>query len=159
MEREPIWKRLARWLPAAGWYAVIWYLSARTGIESQVMSDGVLEAMGYDIPNSPMVITDLLATLVRKGAHMGAFFTLTGLLLLALWRLVKRPAPRGAAALLLCGLLACLDEFHQTFVPGRSGAPQDVLIDLLGGVCFLLLWALIRAVRTRRMAGRQPAQV
>lgn len=159
MEREPIWKKLVRWLPAAGWYAVIWYFSARTGTESTTMSDGVLEAMGYDIPNSPMVITALLATMVRKGAHMGAFFTLTGLLLFALWRLVKRPVLRAGAALTLCGLLACLDEFHQTFVPGRNGTPRDVLIDLFGGVCFLLLLILIRTVRSRRKADKQPVQV
>lgn len=148
-----------RWLPAAGWYAVIWYFSARTGSESQAMSDGVLEAFGYDIQNSAMTLTDLLAFLVRKGAHMAVFFTLTGLLLFALWRPVKRPALRGAVALALCGLLACLDEFHQTFVPGRSGMPRDVLIDMLGGVCFLLLWALVRAVRSRRGTERQSAQV
>ena len=155
MEREPIWKELARWLPAAGWYAVIWCFSAQTGDESQIMTGGVLEAFGYDTQNSPVDITYLLAVLVRKGAHMGVFFALTGLLLFALWRSVKRPALRAAAALTLCGLLACLDEFHQTFVPGRSGKPQDVLIDLLGGVCFLFLWMLIRTVRSRRRTDRQ----
>ena len=159
MEQTPIWKKLARWLPAAGWYAVIWYFSARTGTESQAMSNGVLEAAGYDVQNSPMTVTLPLAFLVRKGAHMAVFFTLTGLLLFALWRSVKRPALRGAAALAHCGLLACLDEFHQTFVPGRSGMPRDVLIDLLGGACFLLLWMLVRAVLARRRTDRQPAQV
>ena len=158
MGREPIWKKLARWLPAAGWYAVIWYLSAQTGSESQSMSNGLLEAMGHDIQDSPAVTTAFLALLVRKGAHMGAFFMLTGLVLFALWRPVKRPALRAGAALALCGLLASLDEFHQTFVPGRNGTPRDVLIDLLGGVCFLLLWMLIRAVRARRRADR-PVQV
>ena len=158
MGRELVWKKLARWLPAAGWYAVIWHLSAQTGSESQSMSNGLLEAMGHDIQDSPEATTVFLALLVRKGAHMGAFFTLTGLVLFALWRAVKRPAFRAGAALALCGLLASLDEFHQTFVPGRSGTPRDVLIDLLGGVCFLLLWMLIRAVRARRKAD-QPVQV
>ena len=156
MEREPIWKKLARWLPAAGWYAVIWWFSAKTGTESQNMSGGVLKAFGYDVENSPVSLTYLLAVLVRKGAHMAVFFVLTGCLLFALWRSVNRPALRGAAALALCGLLACLDEFHQTFVPGRSGMPQDVLVDLLGGVCFLLFWALVRAVLARRS---QPVQI
>ena len=158
MERKLIGRKLARWLPAAGWYAVIWYLSAQTGSESQSMSNGLLEAMGHDIQDSPVTATMFLAFLVRKGAHLFAFFTLTGLLLFALWRPVKRPALRAVAALALCGLLAGLDEFHQTFGPGRSGTPRDVLIDLLGGVCFLLLWALIRAVRARRKAD-QPVQV
>ena len=148
MEKKSIWRTLARWLPAAGWYAIIWHLSAQTGTQSQALSDSVLEAFGYDIQNSLMSLSALLSFLVRKGAHMGAFFGLTGLLVFALWPLVKRPALRGTSALALCALLAGLDEFHQTFVPGRTGAPRDVLIDLLGGACFLLLWALVRFIHT-----------
>ena len=150
MEREPLWKALVRLVPAVGWYAVIWYLSSQTGDESQAVSDGVLEAMGYDIKNALMSTSAFLSFLVRKGAHMFAFFALTGLLAFALWRLVKRPAFRGALALALCGLLAGLDEFHQTFVPGRSGTLRDVGVDLLGGVCFLLLWALAGLVLAKK---------
>ena len=146
MERKRNWNALARWLPAAGWYAVIWYLSAQTGSESQALSDGVLEAFGYDIKNSLMVLSALLSFLIRKAAHMGAFFILTGLLVFALWHLVDRPALRGGAALCLCAFLAGLDEFHQTFVPGRSGTVRDVVVDLLGGAIFLLLWALVRYI-------------
>lgn len=156
MEKAPIWRRLARWLPAAGWYAVIWALSAQTGAESQSVSDGVLELVGYDIKNSPVTLSGLLSFLVRKGAHMAAFFVLTALLVLALWPLIKKPALRGGLALALCAALAGLDEFHQTFVPGRSGTLRDVLVDLLGGVCFLLLWALVHFIRSRRKA-RQTA--
>lgn len=149
-----MWKRLARWLPAVGWYGVIWGFSSQTGSESQAMSDGVLEAMGYDIQNSLMTVSGVLSVLVRKGAHMFAFFVLTGALAFALRRLVKRPVLRGAAALALCAVLAGLDEFHQTFIPGRSGLPTDVLVDLAGGVCFLLLWALARFVWARRHGDR-----
>ena len=123
MGKKSIGKELARWLPAAGWYAIIWSLSAQTGTKSQALSDSVLEAFGYDIQSSLASLSALLSFLVRKGAHMGAFFGLTGLLVFALWHPVKRPALRGAAALALCALLAGLDEFHQTFVPGRTGAP------------------------------------
>ena len=150
MEKKSIGSELARWLPAAGWYAVIWSLSAQTGSESQALSDSVLEAFGYDIQNSLMSLSALLSFLVRKGAHMGAFFALTGLLVFALWRMVKSPALRGAAALALCALLAGLDEFHQTFVPGRTGALRDVAIDLMGGACFLLCWALARFILARK---------
>lgn len=41
----------------------------------------------------------------------------------------------------LGALYAISDEIHQTFVPGRSGQVQDVLIDFLGviiGICVLL---------------------
>lgn len=151
-------RRLARWLPAAGWYAVIWFFSSQTGAESQDVSDGVLtQLFHYDIQNSPMVLSDLLSFLVRKGAHMGVFFLLTGLLLYALSARALRPGVRAGAALGLCGVLAALDEFHQTFVPGRSGRLQDVGIDLLGGACFLLLWWLVRRIRERRRSAEEPA--
>jgi VanZ family protein len=29
-------------------------------------------------------------------------------------------------------MVAMLDEYHQTFVYGRSGSPRDVLIDSIG---------------------------
>ena len=42
-------------------------------------------------------------------------------------------------------IYACTDEFHQLFVPGRSGQFTDVLIDTAGGliglVCILILTA------------------
>ena len=93
---------------------------------------------------------DLLSFLVRKAAHMGVFFVLTGLLLFALWRLGTSPRTQAGLSLGLCALLAGLDEFHQTFVPGRDGKLPDVLIDLGGGVCFLLLWLLLRHLRGRK---------
>ena len=143
-------KSLWRFLPPAAWYGVIWFFSSQTGTESQEVSDGVLGLFGYDIQNSLMALSALLSFLVRKAAHMGVFFVLTGLLVFALWRLVKNPALRGGAALCLCALLAGLDEFHQTFVPGRSGTPRDVLVDVLGGACFLLFWFLADKLRRGR---------
>lgn len=146
--KRTFWVRAARFLPAGLWYAVICLFSAQTGSESQEVSDGVLELFGYDILNSPMVLSALLSFLVRKAAHAGVFFLLAGLLYWALLE-VKRPL-RGELALGLCALLAALDEFHQTFVPGRSGRWQDVCVDALGGLCFLAFAALVRAIRKRR---------
>ncbi len=36
-------------------------------------------------------------------------------------------------------LYACTDEFHQTFVPGRSGQFTDVLVDTSGAILASLL--------------------
>lgn len=151
MKGKAAWRalgmRVARFVPAGLWYAVIWLFSAQTGGESQEVSDGVLELLGYDIPNSPMALSALLSFLVRKGAHMGVFFVLTALLYWGLQE-VKRPV-RGALAVGLCAALAALDEFHQTFVPGRSGRWQDVAIDVLGAFCFLAGLAVVRAIRKK----------
>ncbi len=54
------------------------------------------------------------------------------------WRL------RAAALAVLCTIaVAGLDEFHQAFIPGRTGVFRDVILDTMGGVfaqILLLLW-------------------
>ena len=42
----------------------------------------------------------------------------------------------------VCALLAGLDEYHQTMVPGRSGELRDVLVDLCGAGIALSFLAL-----------------
>lgn len=83
--------------------------------------------------------------ILRKLAHMGVF----GLLTLLWWRALL---PHGGRPLLAAALIslvyAITDEFHQTFVEGRSGSPVDVGIDAIGiGLAVLLL----RFGRVRRL--------
>jgi len=76
----------------------------------------------------------------RKFVHAFLF----GLLCFLWWRALApslRPARALAAAILLTVLYALSDEYHQTFVEGRSGKPLDVLIDTAGA---LLAAALLR---------------
>ncbi len=152
-------RRLARWLPAAGWYAVIWFFSSQNGVESQSVSDGVLtQLFHYDILNSPMVLSGLLSFLVRKAAHMGVFFVLTGLLVFALKGCTRRVGVQAGVSIGLCAALAAVDEFHQTFVPGRSGLPRDVVIDVCGGAVFLLGWWVLRRIQAKRARKKEPAE-
>ena len=65
------------------------------------------------------------------------------------------PNPRLAAATAwaLATLYAATDEFHQVFVPGRSGKVADVLLDSAGALLGVLLLALIlHAIDKRRTA-------
>ncbi len=40
-------------------------------------------------------------------------------------------------------LTAIVDELHQSFVPGRTGSPYDVLLDLTGAITVqVLVWAV-----------------
>lgn len=143
-------------LPAMAWYAVISAFSAQTGEESGRLSGAVVKgSIGILGELGELFETDwdaflLLTFLVRKAAHMSIYFILTALLVYGLWRAGVQSRPRLAAAVGLCALLAALDEFHQTFVPGRDGKISDVLIDLSGGLCFLLFWLVLSAIRRRR---------
>lgn len=151
-------------LPAAAWYAVICAFSAQTGEESGRLSGAVARrSIGLLGELGEIFETDwdaflLLSFLVRKCAHMGIYFILTALLAYGLWRAGMSSRPRLAAAAGLCALLAALDEFHQTFVPGRDGKFSDVLIDLGGGLCFLLFWLLFSAFRRGRRANKQESR-
>ena len=107
---------------------------------------------------------------VRKLAHMCEFAVLGALVGCACdaWRYagfrtdpVKRESmrsgPFGAylraiAALLICLIYGATDEFHQTFVDGRSGEVRDVLVDTLGAlIAIVLIWIVIRCISGRLM--------
>ena len=69
---------------------------------------------------------------VRKLAHFTEYAILSVLLYRAL-RDDRRWSLRAAViAVLVSGFYAVLDEMHQYFVPGRTAAAMDCLIDLSG---------------------------
>jgi VanZ family protein len=68
-------------------------------------------------------------TVLRKIAHVTEFAALTLLWGWALAPLSRRAIPLAAAIALL---YAATDEYHQSFVEGRSGSPLDLAIDALG---------------------------
>ena len=113
-------RKIFRWVLVGAWAAGIWVLSSLPDLKTDLPEDFLL----------------------RKIAHAVVFGILS---LLALWAMhgnAKRKRLRfgliglaGLAAL----LYAVVDEFHQTFVPGRYGAPTDVLIDGAGIVLALAL--------------------
>ena len=79
-------------------------------------------------------LVELLAMhrFVRKLGHFTEYLILSVLLYRAL-RAGRRWNLRAAAtAIVVAGLYAVADEFHQLFVPGRTAAASDCLIDVSG---------------------------
>lgn len=98
-----IWRLLA-----IAWAAGIWWLSDQPDLSS---------GLAYDF-------------WLRKAAHVTVFAILTYLVVRAL-------SPRPSRASLLIAVVialsyAVLDEWHQTWVLGRTGTLRDVGIDALG---------------------------
>lgn len=55
-------------------------------------------------------------------------------------------------ALALCALFASIDEFLQTFIPGRSGSLMDVMLDTSGALfAFFVYRAIIKWPRAHRL--------
>lgn len=94
----------------------------------------------------------LIQFLMRKSAHLTEYAILAALL----WRGIhQRQAGSwhaAAIALVAAAIYASVDEFHQSFIPSRTGAPQDVVIDCCGA----LLGLLIASRFMRRAISKKP---
>ncbi|BFT70449.1 VanZ family protein [Paenibacillus sp. P36] len=90
---------------------------------------------------------------IRKAGHVSEFALLTLLWILAL--LAKRVQVNMAllTSFIISILYAVTDEWHQTFIEGRTGHAIDVVVDSIGALLavFLVLAVLgIRAAIRRR---------
>ena len=146
-------------VPAALWYWVIWRFSAQSAAVSGDLSDRLLwkllalvsPAFSRTDTDTQTAAVELLSFFERKAAHMFLYFVLILLIWLALLPLVRGKTRQISLAAVLCALLAGLDEYHQTLIPGRSGELRDVCVDLAGAALAVLLVAvLLWAARWRR---------
>jgi VanZ family protein len=113
---------LRYWLPVLLWMGVIF--------------------VGSSQPKLPFVLNKTADFITKKAGHVIEY----GVLAFLLWRALSKekgwPAlPSFGGAFVLSLLYAISDEFHQTFVPGRSGRLTDVGFDVLGALLALgLVW-------------------
>lgn len=80
---------------------------------------------------------------VRKCAHLTEYAILAALLCRALRMGHNNLRHAGVLSFVIAAVYAALDEFHQSFVPSRTGAAQDVAIDCGGALIGLAICALI----------------
>ena len=86
---------------------------------------------------------DLLTFLVRKAAHIGAYFIL-GILIFNLLKEYNLAVKKIIfISIGIAILYACSDEIHQMFVPGRSGEVRDVLIDTAGAAVGVVVYTAL----------------
>jgi VanZ family protein len=93
---------------------------------------------------------------IRKAGHFVGYFGLS-LLLFRAWRAtlpfasVSRWSMEWARiAFFMSALVACLDEWHQTYLPSRTGSLRDVLLDSIAALVAQVVLFLF--LRTRRAA-------
>lgn len=100
----------------------------------------------------------------RKGAHLFMYAMLAVLASIALLPYRMPLMAKGCFTLAAIGMTAILDEWNQLHRAERTGAVQDVFIDLSGGLIGLLLVSLVylRLRASRRESalrgGREPGQ-
>jgi VanZ family protein len=98
---------------------------------------------------------EVLHHLIRKTGHFLGYGTMGLLWLRAWWMSLPRSSFLLDATLAFLGtaLVASADEFHQSFLPNRTGVPSDVLLDCSGAIVLqLLVYVYMRLRWPKRLA-------
>ena len=149
MGQQSVARFLSRYLPLVAWLVFISYVSSdsfNAGNTSRIIGPLVL----WLFPNTTPETLTVVHLITRKIAHFTEYAILAYLAARA-FRTSPRPALASRwfiAALALVVAYALLDEYHQSFVPSRTGSVYDSFIDMAGGLTALLL--LLRHNRARR---------
>ena len=150
-------------LMAILWMAAIFFFSSRNADESTAQSNragmlaGHLFVRGFDswTEQEQLDFARKIDHPVRKTAHASEY-ALLGMLLFGAMTGTRRR--RMCYAWLAAACYAATDEFHQLFVPGRSGQFTDVCIDSGGAAVGILAAAgislLIFRIRVRHRQSR-----
>jgi VanZ family protein len=149
---NPFAHRLRAWLPTLFWLGAIAAFSQDTF--SAAHTGGILMRIIHAVygPISHRGF-EQLHFFVRKTAHFTVYGILSCLAFLA-WRTTLPAAQRWTwgwtgLAMTVVFAAASLDEFHQTFIPSRTGTSRDVLLDLVGAMFFQILIAVFLRERQR----------
>ncbi|MEY3470978.1 MAG: hypothetical protein RLZZ223_328 [Candidatus Parcubacteria bacterium] len=117
-----------RFIPAIIILGVIWYLSDQPGLKSDY--------------------TPIQDFFLRKGAHIVEYL----ILYLALfWGFIQKKFSKlsinefnyiNVQVFIVSFIATVLDEWHQTWIPGREGKPLDIAFDSIGFLlAYIILWA------------------
>lgn len=131
-------KKIISYILLIIWMILIFKFSSDSGKVSTGKSDSIINIANDFGLNLNNVFGTYVDFTVRKCGHLIEYLILYFLLYNCLnYNLTKKTNLK--LSLFILFLYACSDEFHQLFVPGRSGQFKDVLIDTLGGFIGLVL--------------------
>ena len=144
-------QRVRRYGPLVFWIGLIWFASTQefsAGNTSRIVRPLLL----WFFPNIGEAQIATVHFFTRKAAHFveyailaffarRAFITSSRIFIEQHW---------FGLSLLIVVVVSLIDEFHQSFVPSRTGSAYDSAIDMAGGLTTLLVLKLISR-RSRRV--------
>jgi VanZ family protein len=131
---------LSRYVPLVLWLAFISFASSGSlsaGNTSRIIGPLIL----WLFPKTSLETLAVVHFITRKLAHF-IEYAILGILAARAFRTSPRPKVSGRWFLISLTLIvtfALMDEYHQSFVPSRTGSPYDSLIDIAGGLTALLV--------------------
>jgi len=131
---------MTRYAAALLWTALIFVFSSDAF--SAPHTGSILQSIATAILGHPLsdLTYEMTQFVIRKLTHLTAYGILAWL-----WFRAVRGEARGWAvrwsvmAVVIAIAVAATDEFHQSFVPSRTGTPFDVVIDACGAILAQLL--------------------
>lgn len=145
---------IGAWWPVA--FSVIVVAISSSDLFSSTHSEHLLRWLFESIFGKVRGIPwDTVNLWVRKSGHFCGY-GLIGLAWLRAWWMTlpqSRFLTDAALGLLGCATMASLDEWHQSYIPSRTGSVWDVLLDCCGAITLqLLVYVFMRLFRPKRLA-------
>lgn len=148
---------------AIGWMVCIYKLSGMNSQNSNGKSTDIIAMFIEDTldvtneygitnsnPNAEKLAraSKLINAPMRKVIHASVYFVLSFFIMVLLNVIFehKKYILTFIISLILCVCFAITDEYHQTFVEGRTGQPLDVIIDSAGAVVGLMFYSTYHIV-------------
>lgn len=143
------------WIPAIIMMIIIFSFSNANSEKSSNLSGGIISntlnfiddtfSLGLEEQRKEELVEGL-QTPIRKLAHMTEYMILAITFMFALY-IDGLKGKRLIGVSLLLGIgYASLDEFHQLFIPGRSGEIRDVCVDTIGIILGVLFYRILLKV-------------
>jgi VanZ family protein len=145
---------MSAWLPVAAGIVLI-MLESTEALGSNHTSGPLrlfFESIFGRVPDAQW---ELLHRFIRKSGHFLAYGFIGLAWLRAWWMTLPRSRflPDALLATLGTAMVASFDEWHQSFLPNRTGSPWDVLLDCCGALALqLLVYVFMRTFRPKRLA-------
>ena len=136
-------RRLWRYGPAVAWASFVLYASSASFSASNT-SRVIRPLLVWLFPGITEATLAQVHFLVRKASHFSEY-ALLALLAARAFLTSGRAALRRlwwAAAFALAACVSLADEYHQSFVPSRTGTFYDSLLDMTGAATALACLAL-----------------
>lgn len=139
-------------VPAIVVMVMIYHFSAQEGVDSSALSYKVTKVVvetADEILDKDLSDAQIESYVkkyhyhIRKLGHFTEYFILAVTVAFPLYVYGMRGLSLVFFAGAFCVGFACLDEYHQSFVAGRTPAKKDVLIDSCGAFLGILLTRII----------------
>jgi VanZ family protein len=143
---------VSRWMPVIAWMLLI-FAGSTDALSAEHTSRFLVPFLRWLNPDISFATLAAIQLFMRKMGHLTEYAILAALL----WRALRDSALKfwepAAIALFIAGSYAALDEFHQSFVPSRTAALGDVLIDCCGALAAMAIcWFFARRKPAREAA-------